>query len=183
MVKRRVPNVVRGGIAIPLKDKTNYYYMAGRKHKNGGIDIGENPRTGLEVEDGEIMHVSKDEIKVFSSVPFLNGKSPAQKVLGGENPNTVFKQQETFKDRNGINDDGTKKKAKGGSVVNWIKSVLGINSDNTKSPVKGDNKNKTINFDNLKLTSGRAYNPKYLSEIYTYYRAHPFNSWVFTQEK
>ena len=109
MVKRRVPNVVRGGIAIPLKDKTNYYYMAGRKHKNGGIDIGENPRTGLEVEDGEVMHVSKDEIKVFSSVPFLNGKSPAQKVLGGENPNAVFKQQELFKDRNGINDDGTKK--------------------------------------------------------------------------
>lgn len=114
MVKRRVPNVVRGGIAIPLKDKTNYYYMAGRKHKNGGIDIGENPRTGLEVEDGEVMHVSKNEIKVFSSVPFLNGKSPAEKVLGGENPNTVFKQQEQFKDRNKINDDGTKKKAMGG---------------------------------------------------------------------
>ena len=124
MVKRRVPNVVRGGIAIPLKDKTNYYYMAGRKHKNGGIDIGENPRTGLEVEDGEVMHVSKDEIKVFSSVPFLNGKSPAQKVLGGENPNTVFKQQEQFKDRNGINDDGTKKnnrtKAKMGTI-DWDK--------------------------------------------------------------
>ena len=126
MVKRRVPNVVRGGIAIPLKDKTNYYYMAGRKHKNGGIDIGENPRTGLEVEDGEVMHVSKDEIKVFSSVPFLNGKSPAQKVLGGENPNTVFKQQESFKDRNGINDDGTKKntrtkaKAKMGTI-DWNK--------------------------------------------------------------
>ena len=124
MVKRRVPNVVRGGIAIPLKDKTNYYYMAGRKHKNGGIDIGENPRTGLEVEDGEVMHVSKDEIKVFSSVPFLNGKSPAQKVLGGENPNAVFKQQELFKDRNGINDDGTKKntrtKAKMGTI-DWNK--------------------------------------------------------------
>lgn len=108
----RKPNVVRGGIAIPLG--RNYYYMAGRKHKNGGIDIGENPRTGLEVEDGEVMHVSKDEIKVFSSVPFLNGKSPAQKVLSGENPNTVFKQQEQFKDRNKINDDGTKKKAMGG---------------------------------------------------------------------
>lgn len=116
MVKRRVPNVVRGGIAIPLKDKTNYYYMAGRKHKNGGIDIGENPRTGLEVEDGEVMHVSKDEIKVFSSVPFLNGKSPAEKVMGGENPNTVFKQQEQFKDRNNINDDGTKKKRMGGQT-------------------------------------------------------------------
>ena len=118
----RKPNVVRGGTAIPLG--RNYYYMAGRKHKNGGIDIGENPRTGLEVEDGEVMHVSKDEIKVFSSVPFLNGKSPAQKVLGGENPNTVFKQQEQFKDRNNINDDGTKKnthtKAKMGTI-DWNK--------------------------------------------------------------
>lgn len=120
----RKPNVVRGGTAIPLG--RNYYYMAGRKHKNGGIDIGENPRTGLEVEDGEVMHVSKNEIKVFSSVPFLNGKSPAQKVLGGENPNTVFKQQESFKNRNGINDDGTKKntrtkaKAKMGTI-DWNK--------------------------------------------------------------
>lgn len=112
------PDVVRGGIAIPLKGKTNYYYMSGRKHKNGGIDIGRNPRTGLEVEDGEVMHIADKEIKVFSSVPFLNGKSPAQKVLGGENPDTVFKQQEEFKDRNGINDDGSKKKEDGGKVKN-----------------------------------------------------------------
>ena len=116
------PNVVRGGIAIPLG--RNYYYMAGRKHKNGGIDVGKNPRTGLEVEDGEVMHINNNEVKVFSSVPFLNGKSPAQKVLGGENPNTVFKQQENFKDRNGINDDGTKKntrtKAKMGTI-DWDK--------------------------------------------------------------
>ena len=116
------PNVVRGGIAIPLG--RNYYYMDGRKHKNGGIDIGKNPSTGLEVEDGEVMHISDKNVKVFSSVPFLNGKSPAQKVLGGENPNIVFKQQESFKDRNGINDDGTKKntrtKAKMGTI-DWDK--------------------------------------------------------------
>ncbi len=116
------PNVVRGGIAIPLG--RNYYYMSGRKHKNGGIDIGENPRTGLEVEDGEVMHVADNEVKVFSSVPFLNGESPAEKVLGGENPTTVFRQQELFKDRNGINDDGTKKntrtKAKMGTI-DWDK--------------------------------------------------------------
>ena len=120
--KVKKPNVVRGGIAIPLG--RNYYYMAGRKHKNGGIDIGKNPRTGLEVEDGEVMHISDKNVKVFSSVPFLNGKSPAQKVLGGENPNVVFKQQELFKDRNSINDDGTKKntrtKAKMG-IIDWDK--------------------------------------------------------------
>lgn len=102
-----VPNVVRGGIAIPLG--RNYYYMKGRKHKNGGIDIGENPKTGIEVEDGEVMHVAKNEVKVFSAQPFLNGESPAKKVMGGEDPNKIFKQQEDYKDRNHLNDDGTKK--------------------------------------------------------------------------
>ena len=114
MAKRMIPNVVRGGAAIPLKGKTNYYYMAGRKHKNGGIDIGKNPRTGLEVEDGEVMHVGKNEVKVFSSVPFLNGESPAEKVIEGDNPKDVFNAQESFKKRNKINDDGTKKKRMGG---------------------------------------------------------------------
>lgn len=114
MTAKRVPNIVRGGVAIPLKNKTNYYYMAGRKHSQGGIDVGDNPRTGLEVEDGEVMHISKNDVKVFSSVPFLNGKSPAQKVIGGENPNNVFKAQESFKRRNKINDNGSKKKRMGG---------------------------------------------------------------------
>jgi hypothetical protein len=116
MTKRKVPNVVRGGKAIPLKGKTNYYYMQGRKHSSGGIDIGENPRTGLEVEDGEVMHVADKEIKVFSSVPFLNGESPAQKVMGGENPTKVFNQQEEFKDKHNMNDDGTKKKKRMGGL-------------------------------------------------------------------
>ena len=155
------PKIVRGGNAIPIGD--NLFLMKGRKHKNGGIDIGKD----LEVEGGEVMQTSPNEIKVFSAQKFLGGESPADLILEGANPDRVFAAQERYKNVNGINDDGTKKKAKGGSVVNWIKSVLGINSDNIKSPVKGDNnKNKTINFDNLKLTSGRAYNPKYLSEIY-----------------
>ena len=114
------PNVVRGGIAIPLG--ANYYYMSGRKHKDGGIDIGKNPRTGLEVEDGEVMHINKDNVKVFSSVPFLNGKSPAQKVMGGENPNKVFNAQERYKDKHNINDDGTKKNTR-------TKAEMGIYDD------------------------------------------------------
>ena len=106
--KRLRPNIVRGGVAIPIPNKKNYYYMKGRKHEQGGIDIGKNPRTGLEVEDGEVMHISPTEIKVFSSVPFLNGESPAEKVIKGSNPNKVFNAQENYKDRNNINDDGTK---------------------------------------------------------------------------
>ena len=155
------PKIVRGGNAIPIGD--NLFLMKGRKHKNGGIDIGKD----LEVEGGEVMQTSPNEIKVFSAQKFLGGESPAELILSGANPDRVFAAQEQYKDDNGINDDGTKKKAKGGSVVNWIKSILGINSDNTKSPVKGnDNKNGIINFDNLKLTNGRSYNPQYLSEIY-----------------
>ena len=106
--KRLRPNIVRGGVAIPIPNKKNYYYMKGRKHEQGGIDIGENPRTGLEVEDGEVMHISPTEVKVFSSVPFLNGESPAEKVIKGNNPNKVFNAQERYKDVNNINDDGTK---------------------------------------------------------------------------
>lgn len=106
--KRLRPNIVRGGVAIPIPNKKNYYYMKGRKHEQGGIDIGKNPRTGLEVEDGEVMHISPTEVKVFSSVPFLNGESPAEKVMKGNNPNKVFNTQERYKDVNNINDDGTK---------------------------------------------------------------------------
>lgn len=106
--KRLRPNIVRGGVAIPIPNKKNYYYMKGRKHEQGGIDIGKNPRTGLEVEDGEVMHISPTEVKVFSSVPFLNGESPAEKVMKGNNPNKVFNEQERYKDVNNINDDGTK---------------------------------------------------------------------------
>jgi hypothetical protein len=106
--KRLRPDIVRGGIAIPIPNKKNYYYMKGRKHEQGGIDIGKNPRTGLEVEDGEVMHISPTEVKVFSSVPFLNGESPAEKVMKGNNPNKVFNAQERYKDVNNINDDGTK---------------------------------------------------------------------------
>lgn len=117
MIRKKKLDVVRGGIAIPIPNKDNYYYMSGRKHINGGIDLGRDPRTGLEVEDGEVVKIGKNDVKVFSSVPFQNGKSPAERVLGGENASTVFKEQEAFKDRNGLNDDGTKKKKLGGNIM------------------------------------------------------------------
>jgi hypothetical protein len=102
-----IPNIVRGGAAIPI-GKKNFYYMQGRKHEQGGIDIGRNTKTGLEVEGEEVMKVSPKEVRVYSSVPFLQGNSPAELVMGGANPDAVFNAQEEFKDRNRINDDGTK---------------------------------------------------------------------------
>lgn len=102
----KIPNVVAGGIAQPLGN--NFFYMNGRKHSQGGIDIGPSDKTGIEVEGGEVVETNENELKVYSAQPILNGASPAQLVMGGANPNKVFKAQEDFKDRNRINDDGSK---------------------------------------------------------------------------
>lgn len=109
----KIPNVVAGGIAQPLGN--NFFYMNGRKHSQGGIDIGPSDKTGIEVEDGEVVETNGNELKVYSAQPIINGVSPAKLVMGGTNPNKVFKAQEDFKDRNRINDDGTKYK-KGGKI-------------------------------------------------------------------
>lgn len=104
----KIPNVVAGGIAQPLGN--NFFYMNGRKHSQGGIDIGPSDKTGIEVEDGEVVETNGNELKVYSAQPILNGASPAQLVMGGANPNKVFKAQEDFKDRNGINNVITSEK-------------------------------------------------------------------------
>lgn len=102
----KIPNVVAGGIAQPLGN--NFFYMNGRKHSQGGIDIGPSDKTGIEVEGGEVVETNGNELKVYSAQPIINGISPAKLVMGGANPNKVFKAQEDFKDRNRINDDGSK---------------------------------------------------------------------------
>lgn len=109
----KIPNVVAGGIAQPLGN--NFFYMNGRKHNQGGIDIGPSDKTGIEVEDGEVVETNGNELKVYSAQPIINGVSPAKLIMGGANPNKVFKAQEDFKDRNRINDDGTKYK-EGGKI-------------------------------------------------------------------
>lgn len=109
----KIPNVVAGGIAQPLGN--NFFYMNGRKHSQGGIDIGPSDKTGIEVEGGEVVETNGNELKVYSAQPIINGASPAKLVMGGANPNKVFKAQEDFKDRNRINDDGTKYK-EGGKI-------------------------------------------------------------------
>lgn len=109
----KIPNVVSGGIAQPLGN--NFFYMNGRKHSQGGIDIGPSDKTGIEVEGGEVVETNGNELKVYSAQPIINGVSPAKLVMGGANPNKVFKAQEDFKDRNRINDDGTKYK-EGGKI-------------------------------------------------------------------
>lgn len=131
----KVPNVVAGGIAQPLGN--NFFYMNGRKHSQGGIDIGPSDKTGIEVEGGEVVETNGNELKVYSAQPILNGASPAQLVMGGANPNKVFKAQEDFKDRNGINDDGTKAK--------YGKEKYVVKSDNTRvTPIMESPRNSGI---------------------------------------
>lgn len=122
-----VPNIVRGGNAIPLGN--NFYYIKGRKHSAGGVDIGADPKTGLEVEGEEVMKVTPKEVRVYSSVPFLQGNSPAELVMGGANPDAVFNAQEEFKDRNRINDDGTKYKNGGNKITVQQDAIANYKSD------------------------------------------------------
>lgn len=131
----KVPNVVAGGIAQPLGN--NFFYMNGRKHSQGGIDIGPSDKTGIEVEGGEVVETNGNELKVYSAQPIINGVSPAKLVMGGANPNKVFKAQEDFKDRNGINDDGTKAK--------YGKEKYVAKSDNTRvTPIMESPRNSGI---------------------------------------
>lgn len=131
----KIPNVVAGGIAKPLGN--NFFYMNGRKHSQGGIDIGPSDKTGIEVEDGEVVETNGNELKVYSAQPIINGVSPAKLVMGGANPNKVFKAQEDFKDRNGINDDGTKAK--------YGKEKYVAKSDNTRvTPIMESPRNSGI---------------------------------------
>ena len=131
----KIPNVVAGGIAQPLGN--NFFYMNGRKHSQGGIDIGPSDKTGIEVEGGEVVETNGNELKVYSAQPIINGVSPAQLVMGGANPNKVFKAQEDFKDRNGINDDGTKAK--------YGKEKYVAKSDNTRvTPIMESPRNSGI---------------------------------------
>lgn len=131
----KIPNVVAGGIAQPIGN--NFFYMNGRKHSQGGIDIGPSDKTGIEVEDGEVVETNGNELKVYSAQPIINGVSPAKLVMGGANPDKVFKAQEDFKDKNGINDDGTKAK--------YGKEKYVVKSDNIRvTPIMESPRNSGI---------------------------------------
>lgn len=160
----KIPNVVAGGIAQPLGN--NFFYMNGRKHSQGGIDIGPSDKTGIEVEDGEVVETNGNELKVYSAQPIINGVSPAKLVMGGANPNKVFKAQEDFKDRNGINDDGTKAK--------YGKEKYVVNDPNIKYKpsyqITGDIKQDYINNTIAReISNTDSYNPNgYLARQYAY---------------
>lgn len=160
----KIPNVVAGGIAQPLGN--NFFYMNGRKHSQGGIDIGPSDKTGIEVEGGEVVETNGNELKVYSAQPILNGASPAQLVMGGANPNKVFKAQEDFKDKNGINDDGTKAK--------YGKEKYVVKSDNTRvTPIMESPRNSGIKQGDF------IYYPEGLSKT-SRNKGNPYQHFIFT---
>lgn len=178
----KIPNVVAGGIAQPLGN--NFFYMNGRKHSQGGIDIGPSDKTGIEVEGGEVVETNGNELKVYSAQPIINGISPAKLVMGGANPNKVFKAQEDFKDRNGINDDGTKAK--------YGKEKYVAKSDNTRvtpimeSPRNSGIKQGDFNKDiNIELRKSKRISNNELKEYIESKGIHPENKKynVITSEK
>lgn len=157
-----IPNVVRGGAAIPI-GKKNFYYMQGRKHEQGGIDVGRNAKTGLEVEGEEVMQVTPNEVRVYSSVPFLRGVSPAELVLNGADANKVFAAQEKYKNNNRINDDGTKYKYGGINNKQYYANNNSVsfrnnNKNNKTKNQKLYNKNNNIAFKYLANNDNIEYN-------------------------
>ena len=157
-----IPNIVRGGAAIPI-GKKNFYYMQGRKHEQGGIDVGRNAKTGLEVEGEEVMQVTPNEVRVYSSVPFLRGVSPAELVLNGADANKVFAAQEKYKNNNRINDDGTKYKYGGINNKQYYANNNSVsfrnnNKNNKTKNQKLYNKNNNIAFKYLANNDNIEYN-------------------------
>lgn len=151
-----IPNIVRGGAAIPI-GKKNFYYMQGRKHEQGGIDVGRNAKTGLEVEGEEVMQITPNEVRVYSSVPFLRGVSPAELVLNGADANKVFAAQEKYKDNNRINDDGTKYRTGGNIYKQNVKTVVADNT-NINKPIIFDTVERVVSSsDKLNVPIGTKY--------------------------
>ena len=151
-----IPNIVRGGAAIPI-GKKNFYYMQGRKHEQGGIDVGRNAKTGLEVEGEEVMQVTPNEVRVYSSVPFLRGVSPAELVLNGADANKVFAAQEKYKNNNRINDDGTKYRT-GGNVYNRNAKIAVSDNTNINRPIMFDTVERVVSSsDKLDVPVGTKY--------------------------
>lgn len=121
--------ITDGGDATKIGNNT--YLLRGGSHE----DVNETGQTGIginvggnevEAEGGEVAQKKNGALRIFSAQPILgNGMSPAQAILRGYNKDKVFSQQQAFKKRNGLKDDGSAKYGFGGdikSIWNFIRS-------------------------------------------------------------
>jgi hypothetical protein len=104
--------ITDGGNATKIGNDT--YLLRGGSHEQTnetgqtgiGINVGGNE---IEAEGGEVAQKKNGALRIFSAQPILsNGMSPAQAILKGYNKDSVFSQQQAFKKRNGLKDDGSK---------------------------------------------------------------------------
>lgn len=123
--------ITDGGDATKIDNNT--YLLRGGSHEDVnetgqtgiGINVGDNE---VEAEGGEVAQKKNGALRIFSAQPILgNGMSPAQAILRGYNKDKVFSQQQAFKKRNGLKDDGSK--ARNGGYYDWARNTssnLGI---------------------------------------------------------
>lgn len=123
--------ITDGGNATKIGNDT--YLLRGGSHEQTnetgqtgiGINVGGNE---IEAEGGEVAQKKNGALRIFSAQPILsNGMSPAQAILRGYNKDKVFSQQQAFKKRNHLSDDGGK--AKHGTEVPYQR--IHINEDGT----------------------------------------------------
>lgn len=123
--------ITDGGNATKIGNDT--YLLRGGSHEQTnetgqtgiGINVGGNE---IEAEGGEVTQKKNGALRIFSAQPILsNGMSPAQAILRGYNKDKVFSQQQAFKKRNHLSDDGGK--AKHGTEVPYKR--IHINEDGT----------------------------------------------------
>ena len=104
--------ITDGGNATKIGNNT--YLLRGGSHE----DVNETGQTGIginvggnevEAEGGEVAQKKNGALRIFSAQPILDdGMSPAQAILRGYNKDEVFSQQQAFKKRNGLKDDGSR---------------------------------------------------------------------------
>lgn len=175
--------ITDGGDATKIGNNT--YLLRGGSHE----DVNETGQTGIginvggnevEAEGGEVAQKKNGALRIFSAQPILgNGISPAQAVMRGANKDKVFSQQQAFKKRNGLKDDGSK--AAFGNLITMpfagiVKDVVGYFSGTGKyAPKRVKVSNKTVNrkpirngqVGNFRVVNGKYFpNEKPLRQVY-----------------
>lgn len=139
--------ITDGGNAKRIGNNT--YLLRGGSHE----DINETGQTGIginvggneiEAEGGEVAQRKGNSLRIYSAQPILGGMSPAQAILRGYNKDAVFSQQQAFKKRNGLKDDGNKAQVGGYYGANYPSplSLLSVLYDKTLG--RFDDKNPNI---------------------------------------
>lgn len=175
--------ITDGGNATKISNNT--YLLRGGSHE----DVNETGQTGIginvggnevEAEGGEVAQKKNGALRIFSAQPILgNGMSPAQAILRGYNKDKVFSQQQAFKKRNGLKDDGSK--ATFGNLITMpfagiAKNVIDYFSGTGKyTPKRVKVSNKTVNrkpirngqVGNFRVVNGKYFpNEKPLRQVY-----------------